>query len=378
MEATILNRNFETIGIIDTYRTFIWTDRYDEYGDFELHLSIKNRFPEILKKDHYIWTSGSDHMMIIETIGIEDDVEEGARFVVKGRSLESILTRRIVWNKKIFLAEDENTPKPNLQNGIKTLLDENVIDAVEARKIPNFIFEESTDEAVTSIDFEGEFLGEELYEVVSKLCKENEIGFKLTLNSNNQFVFKLYKGADRSYGEDDKPQTKNPYVVFSPQFENILSTSFIDSYIGYKNITLVDGETKTDKDGNVTSRLVKVVGNEFTGLDRREAYTDATSLSMEDENGGTLEAERYKALLNQKGIDTLIENVYINAFEGEVDPNVNFKYGKDYFVGDIVQIEDQYGHATRACITEYIMSCDEGGFSAYPTFQNMQKGVYEA
>ena len=88
-------------------------------------------------------------------------------------------------------------------------------------------------------------------------------------------------------------------------------------------------------------------------------------------------AERYRAHLKQKGIDALIENTPVAAFEAEVDPNVMYVYKKDYFVGDIVQIVDKYGIEGRAYISEYVCSCDESGTAAYPTFMIIQKGAYE-
>lgn len=383
MEATILNKKFESIDVIDTYKSFIWNDRYDEAGDFEIYIPISNGLPSGIRKGYYLWNAESDHIMIIESIGYASDEESGDCFTVSGRSVESLIERRIVWNKKIFSAEYDNAGKivegsePNLQNGIKTLLMENAIDPVaDVRKIPNLIFEESTDEKVTSLTFEAQYLGEDLYKIVSTLCKENDIGFKITLNENNQFVFKLYAGADRSYGTDDEPQLMNPYVIFSASNDNLLNTNYIDSDEKLKNVALIVGEMELDENGEELSRLDYELGS-VTGIDRREIFVDATSLSLEDEAGGIMTAERYRAHLKQKGIDALIENTPVAAFEAEIEPKVMYIYGEDYFVGDIVQIVDKYGTEARAYVSEYIMSCDESGIAAYPTFKIIQKGAYE-
>lgn len=374
MEATLLNTNLEAIAIIDTYISFIWTDRYDEAGDFELKMRMNPDLLSVFKKDYYLWTPKSDRLMIIETLSVESDVEEGPTFTIAGRSLESLLTRRIVWNKTTFSIIDVSTgEKPNLQNGLKKLITENLIDpAIEIRKIPNFIFEDSTDPKITSLTFEAQYYGEDLYSIVHSQCRENEIGFKVTLNDNNQFVFKLYAGVDRSY-----EQITNPYVIFSPSYDNVLNTNYLDSVKAYKNVTLVAGENETDANGEEIARETYVLGF-AAGIDRREIFTDASGLSYDDGDGGTLSAEQYQAHLRQKGIDTLIENVYITAFEGEIDPNRMYKYGEDYFIGDIVQIANEYGQEGRAYISEYVISCDTNGLSTYPTFQTIQEGVYDA
>ena len=389
MEATILDSSLQSVGIVDTYETFIWSERYDEAGDFELRLPIMDTLPSDIQKGFYLWKAGSDRLMIIETIGYEHDVDDKDYFKTSGRSLESLLERRIVWNKKVFSADDDGV-KPNLQKGIAVMLFENAIEPTEEqitkygvkkpvpeiRKIPNLIFEESTDERITSLDFEGQYLGEDLYKVVTTLCKENDIGFSITLNSDDVFVFKLCVGTDRSYGTDEEPQLLNPYVVFSVQNDNLLNTSYIDSDQKLKNVALIVGETEYDENGEERTRIQYELGSEV-GLDRREIFVDATSMGLEDELGGIMSADRYRAHLKQKGIDALIENTPVAALEAEIEPRVMYTYREDYFIGDIVQVVDKYGFEARAYVSEFISSCDLSGTAAYPTFKIIQKGAYE-
>ena len=46
-----------------------------------------------------------------------------------------------------------------------------------------------------------------------------------------------------------------------------------------------------------------------------------------------------------------------------------FTYGVDFFMGDIVQIANEYGHETKSRIVELITSESEEGVSTYPTFE---------
>ena len=48
-----------------------------------------------------------------------------------------------------------------------------------------------------------------------------------------------------------------------------------------------------------------------------------------------------------------------------------YKYGEDFFIGDIVQIANEYGHEGRAYISELVISQNEDGVSIYPTFQTI-------
>lgn len=357
MDLTILNTNLDAVSVVDVYESFIWTDRYYEYGDFELYTAMTDTILNFIKQDYYLQNRESEHVMIIEKIKIASDTENGNHITVTGRSLESILDRRIVWGQKTITG--------NLQNGIKTLLNECIISPSDSnRKISNFVFEASTDPAITGLTIDAQYTGDNLYDVINKICSERDIGFKITLNDNKQFVFKLYAGSDRSY-----EQTANPYVVFSPNFENIINSNYIESKSTLKNITLIGGE------GEGAARRYATVGS-GSGLNRRELFTDARDISSDvtDENGEqtTLTDAEYLALLKQRGKENLAENTDVTSFEGQVETTVMFKYGEDFFNGDVVQIANEYGHKTKARIIEIVMSENEEGASVYPTFKTIE------
>ena len=155
-----------------------------------------------------------------------------------------------------------------------------------------------------------------LYTVIKGLCEENNIGFKIILTDDNKFEFSLYAGADRSYD-----QTENPYVVFSPNFENIINSNYYSSKANLKNVTLVAGE------GEGASRKTTVVGS-GSGLDRRELFTDARDISSDTEDGQLPENE-FIAQLTAKGEKNLADHDRVTAFEGEVEVTRLFKYGED-------------------------------------------------
>lgn len=353
MELLILNNNFESVDIVDDFKSLIWTDRYNSCCDFEMYLTVNKKNLTYIKEDYYIWTKDSEHTMIIEDIAINSDTEDGNHVIATGRSLESILKRRIVWGQKVLTG--------NLQDGIHVLLNEAIISpTIIERKIDNFIFEASTDPKVTSLTVDTQFTGDNLYSVIESLCKENEIGFKIVLDASNRFVFSLYAGVDRSYNQE-----LNPYVIFSPNFENIINSNYYKSKSNAKNVALVAGE------GEGTARKTSTVGA-GSGLDRRELFTDARDISS-DTDEGVLTSEEYTAKLQARGLKDLSEHIIETAFEGEVEATRLFKYGEDFFVGDIIQIANEYGNEGRAYISELIISQSEDGLSIYPTFQTIQE-----
>lgn len=355
MDLIVLDTGFKAIDVMDVYESLIWTDRYYKYGDFELYIPMRNNILDTIKQDYYLQCAESEHTMIVDKLLIKSDAENGNRLTVTGRSLESILDRRIVWGQKMISG--------NLQNGIRTLLNENIISPSDSkRKISNFIFEASTDTAITSLTIEAQYTGDNLYEVISNLCCERGIGFKVTLNEKMQFVFKLYSGMDRSY-----KQNVNSYVVFSPNFENILNSNYIESKSALKNVTLIGGE------GEGAERKYTSVGN-TSGLERREMFTDARDISSDIGDGKILTNEEYIAQLQQRGKEKLAENTAVTSFEGQVETTTMFKYGEDFFNGDVVQIANEYGHETTVRIVEIVMSDDSSGSSVYPTFETIEEG----
>ena len=355
MNLRILDTDLNAIAVVDTYKSSIWSERYNQYGDFELYTMFSDGIFDIIKQDYYLQRGDSDRLMIIEQIQIKTDIEEGTFIIITGKSLESILMRRVVWGQKVLTG--------SLQDAIQTLLNECLINPSNRnRKVSNFIFEASTDSRITDLKIDTQYTGDNLYDVIESLCSESNIGFKVVFKEDTkQFVFSLYSGEDRSY-----EQTTNPYVVFSPSFENIITSNYIESKSALKNVTLVGGE------GEGSARRYTAVGD-VAGLDRREMFTDARDISSDVGDGKTLTDEEYIEQLRQRGKEDLAENIAVVSFEGEAETSIMFKYGEDFFIGDVVQIADGYGHETKARILEIVTSEDEDGSYTYPTFSTINE-----
>lgn len=387
MDYIVLNTNREKIYIIDDYVSAIWTERFDEAGDFEIIMRMNTSVLDFIKKDYYLTKEDTDRVMLIENIEITTDEEEGDRLKLTGRSMEIILNRRIVLEKTSFSAtydDDGNATFPNLQNGIRSLMNDNVIQPkISARQIP-FIFATSDDANITKLTFEAQYYGENIYDIVTALCKEKHIGFKVTFASpddgvNDRFQFALIAGVDRTYD-----QMENPHVVFSPENDNLYGGSYFNSNAIYRNVAIVAGEVEeTEKinndDGTETikeTRTVITVGTKI-GLERREIFVDASDITRDVDEITTLSEPQYAAHLKQRGIDTLIENLEVEVFDGEISEIPMYEYGKDFFIGDKVQVVDTYGHEGKAYISEFISSCDAAGIKKYPTFITIEEGEYD-
>ena len=360
MDVWVLNTDFEAVGIIDYYISLIWTERYAEAGDFELYLKSDSSVFDIVQQGYYLYLKGAKMTMIIEQIEIQTDVEDGNELIITGRSLESILDRRIIF--------PQTNLEGKLQNGIQQLLNENLISPTDTdRKIDLFVFDESTDTAITDLQLKAQYTGDNLYDTICAICAAYNIGFRVTLGTDNKFHFSLYSGTDRSYDQED-----NTYVVFSAKFDNLKSSNYLESDKNLKTVTIVAGE------GEGTDRKTKTVESSVgagSGMFRRELFTDARDLSTTTSSSETMSEEAYMAKLEQRGLEKLAEKVSVISFEGEVENGQTFTFDTDYYIGDIVQLINEYKREGTVRVTELVRSIDTSGIQYYPTFVSTFKAT---
>ena len=382
MEFMVLDKNYDAIAMIDTFTSAIWTVRYNEAGDFELYTPVRLDYIQAMQIGNYLWSKESDRLMIIETVEIATDAEDGPQLTVTGRSLESILERRIITSSTTFSG--------NVQSIIISMLNSEVISASTNRKIPNFSYKMSTDTRIIGTSMEFTARGENLYDMICSLCQECKIGWKILPKGAGGFEFELFVGTDRSYS-----QNVNPYVIFSPSFENLLNSNYIKSYKAYKNSVYAVGTYQKEvkiqnkyKDDNgewvveeqTTYEEDEVTAwgfsedSEPTGLARREIFIDNGGVN-DGEQGGEYSA--WNAINKQKGLTELAIHQTTTAFEGELEAMRQYVYGEDFTIGDVVQIQNEYGIEGTVYISEIVFSHDASGITITPTFTSTEDETIE-
>ena len=55
MDALILDKNWEVVAILDAFQSFIWTDRFLGYGDFEVYVPADMPIGKESKQDYFLW-----------------------------------------------------------------------------------------------------------------------------------------------------------------------------------------------------------------------------------------------------------------------------------------------------------------------------------
>lgn len=344
MLPIVMNSSFERLAIIDDYSSFIWTTRYYDCGDFELCVDVSIRNISLFQQGNYIVREDDENVGVVEKIQIKKNEDDHEILIVSGRFLSSIIGRRIISRQTQV---DDTVP-----NAINALMDNEILNPQNsARKIANLIFQSN----VTSADtIKAQYTGKNLLTVIEELCLTYGIGFKTTMDDNNQFIFTLYEGVDRSYD-----QSVNPFVIFSDEYDNLISSDYEENYQVMVTDVLVAGEGE-----GLDRTMLWVTNNNERGLDRYEFFADRRDLQSND---GSITQADYTAQLQQAGESYLTK--YTTAFTGKVYFN-NIEYRTDVNVGDICTIENsKWGIYINSRLVEVIESVNEAGeYSIIPTF----------
>lgn len=349
MDNLVLSSTLEPLIEIDTFDSYIWTDRFKKCGDFELSMPMDPNLLTVFKPGNYLWSKTSRHLMCIEDLKIISAKDSGNTLYVTGRSLESLLDRRVVWPMIVLDGK--------LEDGVFQILDENIMNPIDTdRKMSNFIFVRSDDATINELTLTATYTGDNLYDLITGICESANIGFQILMNEDEQFEFSLYAGVDRS-----RDQMANPYVTFSPEFGNLVNSNYILSSKTLKNVAIVNGSLE-DYDNTLT------LSSGEKGLNRKELYTSATGIKEKDDNDVVITQEEYDAQLTQLGEDDLAKNTVSTSFDGECNNSKMYQYNVDYFVGDYIQLENEYGIMAKARITEIISSQTKTGTIVYPSF----------
>ena len=345
MLPIIANQDFEKQGVIDDYTSFIWTTRYYSCGDFEICVGINSKSLQLLQYGYYVMRADDENVGIIEHIGISRDEDNNAQMVASGRFVSCVLARRIV--------AVQTQLSGTVTNCVKKLINENAISpTITARRIPNLSFGTFTN---ATVSMEQQITGDNLLEAIEGICEANGCGFKTVLDANNNFVFSLYDGVDRS-----RNQSANTWVIFSQEYDNLESSDYEEDYSNIVTDVLVAGEGE-----GLDRKTVWASKQTNSGLNRNEIYQDARNAST---NNGAISDSTYLKQLKAEGLESV--SSYEQAFAGEVYFG-NIEYKTDVNVGDICIIENaQWGIAANARLVEVIESTSEdGSYSIMPTFR---------
>lgn len=359
----VRNSDFDVIGILDTAQSVIWHSVYYGVGDFQIYISLQDAL-QIISEARYITRLNNDEVGIIESVLIRDDVENGKMITISGRFAKSILDRRIIYS----LSGNSNQAtilRGRVEACVRSLVNDNAI-ASRSLEVLTLGAEAGIDRDI--VDENGAAAQKQvsyknLLEYTEEILKEYALASTVKL-SNGMLQYTVYEGANRSIDNTDGNQP----IIFSKEYDNLLSSEYTYNAQQEKNVALVGGE------GEGVDRFCVLIGSQ-SGLKRKEVFVDASSISKKykDEKDGerTYTDEVYTAMLKSHGCQVMSGMKVSEDFNGAIDiTNGNWKYGKDVFLGDIVTIQDKeigvYKNVRLGEVTEYQ---DQDGYTVEAVYQ---------
>lgn len=330
--------------VIDDACSVLWCERYQEPGEFDLVLRAS---PELLtyfqQNELLITRSDTDRAMIPERVVIKTSAESGNTMEITGISAEGIAKRRIIMQRDaIDSMNAANAVSYYMQENIGAYWyyhsDENHLHNGSnpySKRYVNVLVHGDDDKRITQT-ISAQPYGQNLGEFISEICKGHEFGFKVTF-SDGKLLYSSYKGSDRSLN-----QSELPAVVFSSDFENLGNTVYTYSRETYFPHVLV-----ADSDGRSSERFLWFRTYAGVGLNMREKFISTSN-----------ESAANAALSARETLD----------FNGEVLPGGQFRYRKDYFLGDTVSVMNGYGITGTAVVSEVVETEDENGYKLIPNF----------
>lgn len=298
----VIARNVDMVPIneIDTYTSIIWTDRYSKEGDFELRVPCTDFNYKVFNEARYLTIDKSDRVMVLESRNIKTEVDKSDEYIIKGRSAETLLDRRVIMGSMTFgiAPHDEETNKNASQNYavddfmiwygalckviksinagdelilyeerkgnlykanirpttsteeasltqpiediVAALLNANVINPTDPTRRftrPAWRYVYSDDPKVKEIKMAASFANTNLYDAISSLLVGAGMGCKVVYNEDTETMdFSIFIGTDHSIA-----QSENMVVNFKSSLDNLVSTDFLTDESKYKTCAYVVG-----------------------------------------------------------------------------------------------------------------------------------------
>lgn len=426
IDLYVYDTNLQLVGLVDAYTSLIWAPRYADLGDCEVYIEATTETLALLKKNYYLVRNDDEMICQIKKIELDTDAENGNYLIITGYDVKRFLDQRIIW--------DTMTCDGLLEDFIRDMITVSMIDEGD-RAIPDFElgaaagFTEQNSEQVSY---------KNLGEKVREYCKKYGWGYRVRLDSGKfifelykgadrtaEVIFSdNYENlATSAYVEDDTNLGTVALVAGQGEGADRLRRVSGDAsglarheiFVDAKDISYtltwaelteiyptqdqggsgyITGSAETGYSYALDNLFVQIIdenhlaelqadypGGTVVEVGGTSYYQleDAVVAALPNGDPGdsdtvTLAEIIYSVYLLTRGYDKLSEFGSIISFEGTIEPNTTFEYKKDYFLGDLVTVENEFGISVEARITEVVEVNDNNGYSVEPKFEYIRIG----
>lgn len=326
------------LGEADDFTAAIYITKWNTYGEFELYFPVRR---EYMAKDNFIvWSYDTRKNGIIKYISCS---EEGV--TLKGYSLLWLLTNRITIPPT---GKEHDSLSGTVEDVMIGLVDHNAVNPADPdRKIPLLKCRESQKKG-GSYKYQTRYAN--LQEDLTAISQVTKLGIDVDMDLENKaLVFEVLEGTDRSAQQ----QERSP-VVFATYYDNVGNREYVLNDMASKNCAYVAGQ------GEGVARRIAVVGDGYTGMDRKEIFIDARDLEND-------------ADLPERGRTKLANMQTAENYSTEVDAS---GYESQWFLGDYVTIiDEEFGVSLMVQALSVEEAMDDTGYTITPTFGIPEKEI---
>jgi len=380
--VTINKNNYSVNKLVELdWRTssLIWTERFQELGDFELHTQAISSVRALLPEKSMCSLRDTNEVMWVDSHEIDTNEECAQELIVKGRTLDWFLMRRI-WTNAPYGKQIKMAKKYSVRQAVETWVWNAICngtgnDRIDPSKgypagnqLPNVVVTDSIPPASDGPNQARKVGNGYVYDQMRTFMSSGKLGVRI-IRPNGTRGRVVHIDSDGTFNVDSvsditdlrfdfyRGRDVSDRVVFSWKAGHLNSPTYLLSSEQLMTGAFVDGSPRdhyyTDPD---------IVAGPNTGWNRMDGYTD----------GGTKDSgvsdDDFEESLEDQGLRTVRrEGSHINSVDAELAPDINFKYGRDYHLGDRVMVQGQYGAHEKKWVTEIIRSQDQEGEKIFPT-----------
>lgn len=379
MRLEVFDFELNRLGLIEIYSSINYTLKFIDVGSFELKCAINEQNVKLIQKNRFLWIE-DEVCGIIQYISSSTD---DGTITAKGKLAKEMLNWR--WVYPCFVKTGEPAALA------ESIVNIHCVNPSESKRKMRGLVIGNAGYVINKPHITYQKTGDTVLTSVQNISTANNLGFEIYFNPRNAnpFKFVMLEGKDRTIGNKDG----NKPVVFSRDFENIVSGSYEYNDDSFRNVALVAGEVTDGSNNENAARTFLVVdqtGSEnVSSFYRKELYVDARDLQSEyseevitkdDEGNDITETvqkkmteQEYNATLSNRGFEKMGETLVEESYESQIrtDARTIYQFGKDYTYGDYVTVIDKsLGIMLNVQITEMQIVYDANGYDYIPTFGN--------
>ena len=336
MELQIYDSALNELGIVDEFKSLIWTPRFYEVGSFELQAPMTENNVALLQKNRYIYRPDVEETVFIKSVS-ESQQDGEQLIVVSGAMLEGLLDKRTITGKGY---------STSLRDTLKIYIED--IQGLYSFGYKGMSIE--IDDGDDCRNWGGESaIGQNLGEYARGLLRAENRAVKIKLYpEQKKMVCRFVSGTDRS-----TEQQANPHVIFSEENKNIYNVNYSYSEEGccslaecwatYDEDVLVDNSKADMLKVSLGGRDYRGGGQYLDGLEltnwfgteqaiitEKKIYTEGGVIIIKEINY----EETYEKLLT---VCKQHYSPYTESFDGVI---IGDGYRNEWQLGDYVTIED--------------------------------------